>query len=353
MRQGLWIDGPPWAHEIAFFETEFAVKRGRADWLGFCTGGGVLPFSKRTPPPEEYRLQSGDFEAVKPQSRSYGHENLQVPPAPRAPVFARQAAPMPQSSPYGFGQSQPYYQQQQQQQHQPQPYGHYEDLSAPPPPHSLAPVAMGSERMHSSSVSVTGSQRAQTVVIRQKPSLKLGVMIALTGALLGGVLGLGMDAKRQQARAAAAANEAHDSVLVPVPAMVAAALPTEAAVNSLAGHVTTATAIAPAPVAVAAPAPVVLAPSAPIAVTTAKVEPPAKPARHAAAVKPAPVKHPTFVAAKVTAPKPPPPEKEPPPAAPAKPTKPEKIEKPEPVKSAPSDARKVLEDAIKDTTNTL
>jgi hypothetical protein len=251
----------------------------------------VLPFSKRPPPPEEYFLRSGDFEAVNGQPRqphTNGSANQMIPPAPRAPVFARQAAP----TPYGFSQNRQY-----------QQHGQYADLSAPPPPHSLAPVAMGSERSHTGSVGSTAAQRAQTVVIREKPSLKWGVMIALTGALLGGVLGLGMDAKRQQARAAAAA-EANDSA----PAMAATSLPTQAAPvvpvgTTLAGNGVVAP---PAPLPVAARAPTVLAPSPAVAVTVAKPEAPAKPERHA---KPAPVKHQSFVAAKVSAPKPPPAEK--------------------------------------------
>ncbi|HSO35285.1 MAG TPA: hypothetical protein VLT33_22305 [Labilithrix sp.] len=294
----------------------------------------MLPFSKRPPPPEEYFLRSGDFEAVPPQGYA-SQAPVSVPAAPRAPVFARHAAP----TPYGFSQNQP------------QPYG-YADLSAPPPPHSLAPVAMISERSNTGPVGST-ARRAQTVVLREKPSLKWGVMIALTGALLGGVLGLGMDAKRQQDRAAAA-SEARDTA----PAAATPTLPVQVAVNGLAAPAalpvgTTLAGNGAVVVAVAAPppaalrAPVVLAPPAPVIVTAApKNEPPAKPEKHAKAA-PAPAKHPSFVAAKVSAPKPPPPEK--PEPAPAKADKPSK----DPPKAGSSDARKVLEDAIKDTTNTL
>jgi hypothetical protein len=56
----------------------------------------VLPFSKRPPPPEEYFLRSGDFEAVR-QDRQDPYAQA-IPPAPRTPVFARQAA----HTPYGF-----------------------------------------------------------------------------------------------------------------------------------------------------------------------------------------------------------------------------------------------------------
>ena len=176
----------------------------------------VLPFSKRPPPPEEYFLRSGDFEAVRQDSYSgpapHGYAQA-IPPAPRAPVFARQAA----QTPYGFAQNQ-------QNQYG---SGQYGSLSAPPPPHSLAPVAMGANDYRGPdstgrNLAYTTSRTNGTVVVREKPSLKWGVMIALTGALLGGVLGLGMDARRQNARAAAAAADARDNA---PPAMVAAALP--------------------------------------------------------------------------------------------------------------------------------
>lgn len=305
---------------------------------GSASNTDVLPFSKRPPPPEEYFLRSGDFEAVNAQRpQSHGYVNQHIPAAARAPVFARQAAP----TPYGFSQRS--------QAHAPQRYGHYADLSAPPPPHSLAPVAMGSERSHTGSVASTSAQRAQTVLMREKPSLKWGVMIALCGALLGGVLGLGMDAKRQQARAAAAA-EARDAA----PAVVTPTLPTQAAAAgllaapvlppslvpvtpgpALAGAVVVAPA---APLPIAARAPTVLPPSQPISVT------PAKPEKHAATSKPAPAKHNGgFVAAKVPAPKQPAPEKAEAPEVPARTAKPK----------AQTDADKVLEAAIKDTTNTL
>ncbi len=283
----------------------------------------MLPFSKRPPPPEEYFLRSGDFQAMN----AYGATSPAIPPAPRAPVFARQAA----HTPYGFSNR--------------QQHGHYGDLSVPPPPNSLAPVAMGS---YGGAATGSHAQRAlPTVTIREKPSLKWGVMIALTGALLGGVLGLGMDAKRQQARAAAAA-EARDAAPL-APLAVTTALPAAAALNGL----NAVPASLPAPVSnapVARPA-AVLPPSAPLAVTPvtpAKVDPVAKPEKRA---KTASVKHQGFVAAKIPRP---PAEKA---DAPEPPAKTEKVEAPakaeKPTKGGASDARKVLEDAIKDTTNTL
>ena len=247
----------------------------------------------------------------------------QAPP----PVFARQAAP----TPYGFSQNGP-------SRHAGPPYG-YSDLAAPPPPHSLTPVAMASDRTRTGQGPASEPRRApSTFSSREKPSLKWGVMIALSGALLGGVLGLGMDARRQRDHASASAQ---------LPEAARVTVPAQGGVNGLAA--TSAPAIPPpqlgGPVAppVVARASVVVAPPAPVVVAPPKNEAPAKAERHARAA-PVPAKHPSFVAAKVSAPKPPP--------APEKPEPAPKLEK-EPVKSGSSDARKVLEDAIKDTTNTL
>lgn len=312
----------------------------------------MLPFSKRPPPPEEYFLRSGDFESVQPQQLPHASHAAQshhtpvstpvsVMPAPAPSVFARHAAP----TPYGFTHNQP------------PAYG-YGDLSAPPPPHSLAPVAMISERTGQAPVST--ARRMSSLSLGEKPSLTWGVMIALTGALLGGVLGLGMDAKRQRDHAAASAGlpEPAAAAATSVPATPAApAAPPSASLLAGNGAVV---APAPAPQPVAARAPVVLAPPsppappAPVFVTPPKADPPAKADKHAKAPA-APAKHPSFVAAKVSAPKPPPAEKadkaERPEPAPKPVAKPEKAPKTE--KAGSSDARKVLEDAIKDTTNTL
>jgi hypothetical protein len=319
----------------------------------------VLPFSKRPPPPDEYLLRSGDFEAVRqdqsyasaPAShgsygpQSYASNAQAIPAAPRAPVFARQAA----HTPYGYAQ---------QQQQQTYGSGQFGDLSAPPPPNSLAPMAMGGMSPDS-----TGRNFAHTtggtgsVVVREKPSFKWGFMIALTGALLGGVLGLGMDARRQNARAAAAAADARDNA---PPAMVAAALP-----NALTAAPRPAPAPVPSPISPFAnnappvggtviappPAPAVLAMAAPIIVAPARGE--VAPKSH---VKPPQPKGHLFAAKVQSQPKP---EKaDPPEPKIAKVDKSEKADPPEP-KTKPkkdastSDAMKVLEAANKDTTNTL
>ena len=316
----------------------------------------MLPFSKRPPPPDEYLLRSGDFEAVRQDSYSgaYGsqasnaaHASYASYAAPRAPApaFARQAA----HTPYGYAQ---------QQQQQTYGSGQFGDLSSPPPPNSLAPMAMGAMSPDS-----TGRNFAQTtsrtgsIVIREKPSIKWGVMIALTGALLGGVLGLGMDARRQNARAAAAYADARDNA---PPAMVAAALP-----NAL----TAAPRSAPAPSSVSPfvnsapvvggtviappPAPAVLAMAAPIIVAPAKSE--VAPRSH---VKPPAPRGHLFAAKVQSQPKPAAEKADPPEPKIAKADKADKADPPEP-KTKPkkdastSDAMKVLEAANKDTTNTL
>jgi hypothetical protein len=286
-----------------------------------------------------------------------------TPSAPRAPVFARQAA----HTPYGFAQGR-----QQQNAHN---RSQYTDLSAPPPPHSLAPVAMGPDATGRSYAHYTGSHRTNgSVMVREKQNLKWAVMIVLTGALLGGVLGLGMDERRQTARAAAAA-EAKDKA---PPAMVVAALPQAAPVAAPRAVAAPAPApvlapVAPVPVVLAgngvvptaqgivghAPAPVVLAPAPAVVVTPAKAEP--KVAHAPSRFAPAPVKPHGFLATKVNPPKaaPEPKEAPEPKAAPEKQAKvdpkPEKTEsKPAAKKDAnTSDAMKILEAANKDTTNTL
>ena len=290
----------------------------------------MLPFSKRPPPPEEYFLRSGDFEQVNANS-----SNQYIPPAPRAPVFARQAA----HTPYGFVQNQNQNQ-----------YGQYGDLSVPPPPHSLAPVAMGAMGTDSRNFASTGTNRSQqgTVLIREKPSLKWGVMIALTGALLGGVLGLGMDARRQSARAAAAA-EARDAAPAPPP-MAATALPQPVAVP-----VAVAVAVAPKPV-LTGVAPVVNVNAQPAAVLPQAapifVQPVAKVAKTA--------RRPSVTfAAKVPQPKPEAAQKAEPEAPKAAKAAEPKAEKAETPKAAAKNnastkaAQDLLEQANKDTVNTL
>jgi hypothetical protein len=298
----------------------------------------VLPFSKRAPGPDGYLLGSGDYEVARGSQA--------IPSAPRAPIFARQAHP----TPYGYAQ----------QQHR---FGHD---TAPPPSQSLAPVAMSTGAMSVGAMSVgynTGSHSAQpTMLIADKPSLKWGVLIAVTGAVLGGVLGVGMDAKRQQARAAAAAQAqesapvvaiAQPAALPPVAMQLAAPKPAVAvappAVAAQPAQPTVAAQPAqPAPVVAGATlppqAPIVIAPAS--AARQAKAEP-AKPAHPPVSHgfvghRPAPPSHP-MVAVKVNPP---------PPAEKAEPKQPES--KPEPKAAAKrTDAQKVLEDAIKNTANTL
>lgn len=325
-----------------FSESEIPVSdattRQITPGAGFASILDVLPFSKRAPGPDEYLLGSGDYEVARGSQA--------IPSAPRAPIFARQAHP----APYGYAQ----------QQHR---FGH--DTAAPGS-QSLAPVAMSTGAMSVGAMTVghTGSHSAQpTILIADKPSLKWGVLIAVTGAVLGGVLGVGMDAKRQQARVAAAAQAqenapvavAQPAALPPVAMQLAAPKPAVVAAQPVAAQPAQPAVAAPAVAAQPAqPAPVVvgatLPPQQPViiapagAARQAKAEP-AKPARPPVSHgfvghRPAPATHP-MVAVKVN---PPPAEK---PEA-----KPES--KPEPKPAAKrTDAQKVLEDAIKNTANTL
>jgi len=313
----------------------------------------VLPFSKRPPPPEEYRLRSGDFEPVQSprhQVASYGqphavHQQHGAPQAARASLFVRQA----QSNPHGYAQHQ---------RQQRRAYGRAE-LSAPPPPHSLAPVAMASELSLSNRnrpVTATGNARLQgTVVIRETSSLKWRVMIMASGILLGGVLGLGADARRQAARAAAA-SAVRD---VAPPVLVAAASPQapQAAVvapaaRPAAGASRAATPpVLHAPVAANPPAlapPVVaIAPSAAVVVSSPTTPKQAAPqVRHAVAPPPA-VRPTSSVAAKVLPPKPEPVAK----AEPA--PKREASRAGKPAREDTKAAQDLLEQANKDTVNTL
>jgi hypothetical protein len=313
-----------------------ALAEGPAIGSGSALKSAVLPFSKRPPPPDDYSLNSGDFEIVR--------QPTVWPPAPAhqvrpAPVFARQAAPAPYGS-YGHAYpAQPAYVPPPS-----SPFGHRMDLSAPPPPHSLAPVAMGQVGADTSgphSISYTNRTYAP-VASRRKPNLTWGIMIAATGALLGGVLGLGMDAHRQAAAAAANRVEAN------APAIVATALPNAVLVAPAAPVVPRVAPVVPR----VAPAPaVVLRATQPVIVAPSRVAPAAAPQ----AVKPRAV-----VAARVTPPKQ---AAAPRSEAPAKPEprivkadpKPTKAESAESGKkdATTTDAMKILEAANKDTANTL
>jgi hypothetical protein len=194
----------------------------------------------------------------------------------------------------------------------------------------------------------TGSHQPQ-VTLKEKPSLKWGVMIALTGAVLGGVIGVGMDAKRQQAAASASQQESAPAQVTPPPAPLPVANIAK-----------------PAQPAVAQPAlaqPNVIPPQPAVIVgASAKDGKPAADAKNDKADKPETKKtgrrffgHP----AKSTKPAddreeaPPPVVKKP---APEKPAPAPEKPAPAPEKKPPAaktDAQKVLEEAVKNTANTL
>lgn len=273
-----------------------------------------------------------------PHSMAAPH-SMPAPSQPPPSAFVRQPAP----TPYGYTQNAA---------QQQQPYGHYGDLSVPPPPHSLAPVAMhASTHSGSYNANLTGQSRAQNVIVREKPSLKWGIMIAMSGALLGGVLGLGMDARNKQGRAAAAAEARENAAPVTMTAAAQAPAPIAAPIAAPVMAAPPARApVALAPVVLPSSdgrdrAGVVVPPSSPVKAVTASHK---TVTHHAAAhAAPAPVKARQVAAAE-------------PEEKPVKASKPESAEKPEktaekkPARDAQTAAAQaLLEQANKDTSSTL
>lgn len=189
-------------------------RTAKKGWIEICIRSPtnlMSPYSRRPPPPEPLSLGTGDFEAVSygPGGRVHhhtgntGNSHLGVPRAPRTPIFHRSAPVEPPSSQYGFGNANGY-------------PSHYAPASqAPAAPHSLSPMAMNSSRNAAS----TGPQRVQeTVVIRSRPSVKAGVSILLAGALIGGVIGITMRMRQNEADASFAAAAQHDAPPAAAPA---------------------------------------------------------------------------------------------------------------------------------------
>lgn len=276
------------------------------------------PFHNRPNPSDAYVLRTGDFEAA---------------PQPR-PVFYRQEAVGPHHGPYG-----------------------HDMMSAPPPPNSLAPVAMGypgyPHRQHPTDGGVSNTQSVQ--VSTHRPTWRTGAMILLAGVFVGGTFGVGVQARRN----------AMEAQLDAQAQAVAAAQPMQAPQQPV-----TATAPGPTPIRqtpaqpppqayAQAPASMGLPPGAivipPQPGVTVVTQPPAAsvarpaaapapaPKRNVVAWHPAPAVHPHhsagFVAAKV----------QPPPKA----DKPEKAEAPAKSGKSTTEAEKILKDAIGETTNTL
>lgn len=344
----------------------------------------MLPYAKRSPAPEAQQLRSGDFEVVR-------DTRLGAPRAPKAPPVFHRAAPAPvQAMPaprYGYGApthsnvvlapevradvhaaSIP-----------PAPY------SAPPASHSLAPVAMSAPYGHAAPTMprVAPHGSAETFVIRGKPTMKWGIGILAGGALVGALLGVGLNQRDSSAAAASQMTDPEPAVVV-APATPAQAVPQQATVaQGTVAYPAGYQPQAPAPVQaqpVVAPvqAPVVAAP----AQTVAAVQPvPAQPGAGYVTAAPQPVVIPPQPAVVVAA-QPAPPRAAAPvvhhasrahkagkatrsrPAAPpprvtvaAKVPEPkaEKADKPEPKKRAPRDpdADAILQKAIANTTNTL
>ena len=123
----------------------------------------VSPFHNNRPPIafEPLTLGSGDIEAVEYAPR--------VPGFPPPPVVRHAARPVPQQQPM-----------------RPRPTtGH----RVPAPSPSLAPVEMNAIRSRADS---SGPQPAsvESLVIRSRPTMKMGFSIIMAGIILGGVLGI-------------------------------------------------------------------------------------------------------------------------------------------------------------------
>jgi hypothetical protein len=267
------------------------------------TSGAIplLPFAKRPPPPEEQVLATGDFEA---------YQRPTLPPAPRLPVFDR--AMPPQSF---------------------QPYSAM--MSAPPPPNSLAPVAMPGVG--------TGPypRSAETVMVRAQsdgsPSMRYGVMIAIAGALIGGALGVTMNRGARAPRPSAVAATVEQAA-PPAPA------PQAIVTSQLANAGPTILPQSPplAPRQAYATAGTALPVQAPVVVPAKTESTPAPKSKHHAYVPPAPHANGGggMLASKVSAPPPPP--------------KTEKAEKPEPpAPKGNSDAVDLLNRAKKESSLSL
>jgi hypothetical protein len=235
-------------------------------------------------------------------------------------------------------------------------------MSAPPPPHSLAPVAMAA---HARNTANTGPRAAETIMIRSRPNIRWGMMLLVAGMLVGSTLGVSMRMRDQAMHAQAVASE-HDAQV----AATQFSMPIAYAGNQANSSPVSAPPSASTPAPVAAPTTAVIPPQPGVLVSAAPAakpetkdtksdakgdkadkadkadkdrEPSSKRVAVAHAKAPPPAPEPASkvnVSAKVSAPPPPPPAKEP-----------EKTAKAQP--RANDDAQKLLQAAMKDTTNTL
>lgn len=186
--------------------------------------------------------------------------------------------------------------------------------SVPPAPNSLAPMAMSAEVDASC---YPRSRSEETVVIRPRSKVTLGVAIAIAGAMFGGVVGIALDARLPGAvpHVAVAAMAAPQPVAVtnpePLPAAPKADAPAPAPI--VAAQPATSLAASKVPAAIATPtpakaaakvAPTLSAPKPEAKVAIAKPAPPvvkSTPAppvvKSAPASKPAPAPKPTVAKA--------------------------------------------------------
>lgn len=342
----------------------------------------MQPFSRRSSLPQDYESVPPPRSSARPPSHQpaqhYGQAPVSAIGAPRprpAPVFHRQAPPPPAYAAYS---NDPYS----------SPYSQAPQSVAPPAPHSLAPVEMnayaGQPRNYQTD---RGVAHTSTTNIKPRPTWRTGAMILLAGVFVGGTFGIGVQARRnamdeQAAMANAATNVAPPTqaaqTLPPVQQQAVAPGPTAlqptppqappqayAQAPANAGLPPGAIVIPPQQGVVVVPAAGQNAAQATIAAAQPQQPASAQPQGHAPAVKktvawrapapppatrpaPAPAAEPkqpsAQIAAKVTAPK-----KEV--AEPADP--PEPPVKTKGGKKGATDAQSVLQDALRETTNTL
>ena len=359
----------------------------------------MQPFSRRSSLPQDYESAPPPRQSVRPQGHHHGQAPVSAIGAPRprpAPVFHRQAPPPPAYSAYSAYSNDPHASPRSQSPYSQAPYSQAPHSVAPPAPHSLAPVEMnayaGQPRNYQTD---RGVAHTSTTNIKPRPTWRTGAMILLAGVFVGGTFGIGVQARRNAMdEQAAMANAATNVAPVAPPAQALPAVQQQAVAPGPTALQPTppqappqAYAQAPAnaglpPGAIVIPPQqgvVVVPPSgpntaqAPIAAAQPQPQQPAsaQPQAHtqpavkktvawrapAPATRPAPAAAPepkepketkeskpsAQIAAKVTAPKKEAPEPADPPEPPVK----------KGGKKGATDAQSVLQDALRETTNTL
>lgn len=178
----------------------------------------MQPFSRRSSLPQDYESAPPPRASVRPQGNQahYSQPPVSAIGAPRprpAPVFHRQAPPAPAYSYDPYSQS---------------AHSHHSQRApqsvAPPAPHSLAPVEMnayaGQPRNYQTD---RGVAHTSTTNVAPRPTWRTGAMILLAGVFVGGTFGIGVQARRNALDEQA--NLANAAVNVAPPTQTQQALP--------------------------------------------------------------------------------------------------------------------------------